>query len=72
MAVPMRQFVEQARGNGISALGVGEGQKDRIVAGLALLRGVQRVEPGVELEAALFGRLSAGSSAISSQRRMKA
>ena len=48
------EFVEQAGGDGIAALRVGQGQQDWIVAGLALLGAVQGIEPGVEFEAAFF------------------
>ncbi len=43
------EFVEQSGGDGVAALRVGERQQDGIVAGLALLRAVQRRKPGIEL-----------------------
>jgi len=48
------QLVEQPRGDGISALRVGQRDENGIIAGLALLRAVQRGQPDIELAAAFL------------------
>ncbi len=47
------QFVEQSGGDMVAALGVGQGEQDGVVGGLALLGAVKGVKPGVEFLAAL-------------------
>ena len=66
------EFVEQAGGDGEAALGVGQGEQDGVVGGLALLGAVQSVEPGVELLAAVGQAERRRRRLMSSQRRMKA
>ena len=48
------EFVEQACGDGVAALRVGQREQNGIVAGLALLDAMQGVEPGVEFVAAFL------------------
>jgi hypothetical protein len=50
----MGQFIEQAGGYGVTALGVGESEEYRVVRGLTLLSAMKSVKPSVELLAALW------------------
>src|ERR1700686_3908026 len=44
----MREFVEQSGGNVVPALRVGQGEKNRVVGGLALLHAVKHIQPSKE------------------------
>ncbi len=72
MAVPSASSSSKPAGMEKSALRVGERQQNWIVGGLALLRAVQGVEPVHRVLTRRSSRLRVGSSAMSSQRRMKA